>query len=79
MKTKIAAAQIAPVFLDLHATVQKACDTIEKAAKEGASLIVFPEAFISGYPDWVWVVPNSKSTELGELYTELVQNGECTG
>jgi nitrilase len=75
MKTKIAAAQIAPVFLDLHATVQKACDTIEKAAKEGASLIVFPEAFISGYPDWVWAVPNSKSAELGELYTELVQNG----
>jgi nitrilase len=37
-------------------------------------LIVFPEAFISGYPDWVWVVPNGNSKMLDELYRELVEN-----
>ena len=74
MKTRIAAAQIAPCFLDLDATVEKACRTIEIAAKEGAKLLVFPEAFISGYPDWVWVVPNSKGALLGDLYAELLEN-----
>ena len=27
---------------------------IEVAAAEGADLIVFPESFVPGYPDWVW-------------------------
>jgi len=37
-------------------------------------LIVFPEAFISGYPDWVWLIPNSHGAELNELYIKLVEN-----
>jgi nitrilase len=50
----VAAVQSSPVFLDRDATVQKATDLIEKAAAEGAGLIVFPEAFVPAYPDWVW-------------------------
>ncbi len=45
-----------------------------EAGKKGADLIVFPEAFISGYPDWVWLIPNSKGADLNELYAELVAN-----
>ena len=71
---KVAAAQIAPVFLNKQKTVDKACEAIEEAALNGAKLVVFPEAFISGYPDWVWVVPNSKSADLNKLYVELVEN-----
>ncbi len=71
---KVAAAQAAPVFLNRKATVEKACDLIAQAGREGAKLVVFPEAFISGYPDWVWVVPNSHGAVLNELYTELVHN-----
>jgi len=71
---KIASAQATPVFLNKEKTVEKACKLIHKAGKDGAKLIVFPEAFIPGYPDWVWVVPNSKSKILNELYAELVQN-----
>lgn len=70
----IAAAQVSPVFLNRQATVEKACNTIEEAGKAGARLIVFPEAFISGYPDWVWLVPNSKAAVLNQLYLELVKN-----
>ena len=70
----IAAAQAAPVFLNKKKTVEKACKIIQKAGKNGAKLIVFPEAFIPGYPDWVWVVPNSKSKILNDLYAELVKN-----
>jgi len=71
---KVAAAQAAPIFLDRQKTVEKACDLIYQAGKDGAKLIVFPEAFISGYPDWVWVVPNGNSKMLDELYRELVEN-----
>lgn len=71
---KVAAAQISPVFLNKSATVLKACDTIIEAGKNGCKLIVFPEAFISGYPDWVWLIPNSKGADLNELYIKLVDN-----
>jgi nitrilase len=47
---RAAAVQAAPVFLDLEASLQKALGLIEKAAAEGARLIVFPEAFPPGRP-----------------------------
>lgn len=72
--SKIAAAQLTPVFLNKEKTVEKACKAILEAGKNGAELIVFPEAFISGYPDWVWLIPNSKGAELNALYVELVEN-----
>ncbi|MCE2613683.1 carbon-nitrogen hydrolase family protein [Flavobacteriaceae bacterium D16] len=73
-KIKVAAAQLSPVFLNKIKTVDKACDAIEKAGENDANLIVFPEAFISGYPDWIWLIPNSKGAELNQLYVKLVEN-----
>ncbi len=71
---KVAAAQVAPIYLDKEKTVQKAKEIIHEAGNNGAKLIVFPEAFIPGYPDWVWVVPNYKSAQLNEYYTKLIEN-----
>ena len=72
--TKVAAAQLAPVFLNKEKTIEKACSAIEEAGRNGSKLIVFPEAFISGYPDWVWLIPNSKGADLNKLYLKLVEN-----
>jgi nitrilase len=47
---KVAVVQAASVLMDLEASVQKACDLIIEAGSKGAGLIVFPEAFLSGYP-----------------------------
>ena len=73
-KTKLAAAQLTPIFLDKDKTVDKVCTAISEAGRNGAKLIVFPEAFISGYPDWVWCIPNNQSKQLNNLYVKLVEN-----
>lgn len=52
---KVAAVQTGPVFLDLEATVDKTCLLMEEAARNGASLVAFPEAFIPAYPYWAWL------------------------
>lgn len=73
-KIKIAAAQLTPVFLNKEKTIDKACQAIAEAGENGAKLIVFPEAFISGYPDWVWLIPNSHGPVLNDLYIRLVDS-----
>jgi nitrilase len=71
---RVAAAQIAPAFLQREATVEKACAVIREAAAHGAQLVVFPEAYIPTYPDWVWAVPPGEGRVLDDLYAELVAN-----
>ena len=51
-KFKVAAMHASPVFLDTRKTVDKACALIEEAANNGASMVVFPEAFIPCFPIW---------------------------
>ncbi|MEX0312596.1 MAG: carbon-nitrogen hydrolase family protein [Allomuricauda sp.] len=50
---KVALAQIAPVWLDKKATIQKIESTITEAASNGVELVVFGEAFLPGYPFWL--------------------------
>jgi nitrilase len=45
-----AVAQTSSVLLDTPATVDRALALTTEAAKQGAQLLVFPEAFIGGYP-----------------------------
>ena len=72
--TRIAAVQAAPVFLDRDATIDKACALIAEAAVNGAKLVVFPESFVPGYPDWVWLMPAGRGAQLSALYAELLAN-----
>jgi aliphatic nitrilase len=52
---KVAAAHVAPVFLDTQRSVDKACSVIEEAAGHGARLIAFPEVFLPGFPVWAGI------------------------
>ena len=51
-RSKVAAAHVAPVFLDLDATVAKACSIVEEAARHGAQLVAFPETYVPAFPVW---------------------------
>lgn len=50
---KVGLAQIAPVWLDKIATLQKIEETIVEAAKNNTELIIFGEALLPGYPFWL--------------------------
>ena len=50
----VAAVQATPVILDADATIDKAVGLIGEAADDGATLVVFPECFVSVYPSGAW-------------------------
>jgi nitrilase len=52
--SRIAIIQHAPVCLDRTATLDTAVTAVGEAARAGARLVVFPEAFVPGYPAWIW-------------------------
>ena len=51
-KYKIAVAHVAPVFLEVEATVDKVCSLIRETARHGAQMVVFPETYIPAFPVW---------------------------
>lgn len=53
----VAAVQSTPVLLDRDATMERILASLKKAVAAGADLVVFPEAIVPGYPDWVWRTP----------------------
>jgi nitrilase len=69
----VAAVQATPVFLDRDATVDRLVAHIAEAAAAGAQLVVFPEAVVPGYPDWVWRRPAwSDATWYRRLHDQAV-------
>jgi len=73
--TKVAVIQEAPVFLNKKETIKKAVALIDKSASSNASLIVFPETFVPGYPDWIWRLKPANDEELTEeIHAQLLAN-----
>ena len=75
---KVAAVQAAPVLLDRDATIGKAVALAGQAAAQGARLVAFPEAFVPGYPDWVWRTRPWDATATA-LYARLLDQAVVAG
>ena len=51
---KVAIVQEPPVLLDRAATMARVVGHIEAGAQGGVQLMVFPETYLPGYPEWLW-------------------------
>ncbi|SPE34934.1 Nitrilase/cyanide hydratase and apolipoprotein N-acyltransferase [Burkholderiales bacterium] len=72
---KLAVIQQPPSYLNREKSVSDAVAAIAKAAGGGAKLIVFPEAFIPGYPVWIWRLrPGTDSSVSARLHALLQAN-----
>jgi nitrilase len=80
MTTKVAVIQKPPVLLDRDKTIAEALQSVEEAVREGASLLVFPEAYIPGYPAWIWrLKPGGDMALSSEVHARLRQNAVDLG
>ena len=73
--TKVAVVQEPPVYLNLPKSLDRAVELISKAAQDGCGLIAFPEAWLPGYPTFVWrLAPGSGMGKTDQLYARLLAN-----
>lgn len=69
-KVKLAAAHSAPVYMSKRATLAKAINLIHSAARDGVSLLVFPETYVPGYPYFIECYPPLKQVNALTKYAE---------
>lgn len=78
-KYKVAVVQTAPVPNSSTETVNKMYGFVKEAAEQGAELVVFPEAFIGGYPKGadfhisIGARPNEGRIEFMHYYDNAIQ------
>lgn len=72
---RIAVVQRPPVLLNRSRTIVDAVAAVREAAANDARLIVFPEAYIPGYPAWIWRLRPGGDMALAEkLHSLLLAN-----
>jgi len=75
MSLKVAVVQKPPVLLDREATMARAVESLAEAAAEGSKLVVFPEAYLPGYPTWIWRLrPGGDMALSGDIHSRLRKN-----
>ena len=66
---KVAVIQHPPKYLNLTKSMELAVELIQTAAKKGSKLIVFPEAWFPGYPEYVWrLKPGAEMSLTDDLF-----------
>ena len=72
---RIAVVQRPPVLLNRSRTMADAVAAVREAAAHESRLVVFPEAYIPGYPAWIWRLRPGGDMALAEkLHSELLAN-----
>ncbi len=77
---KLSIVQHPPVYLDLERSMARAVELIARSAAQGCDLMVFPEAWLPGYPTFVWrLAPGAGMGKTDALYTRLFANAVDRG
>ncbi len=66
---KVAVVQHPPVYMDKVKSLERAVELMSEAAAQDCGLIVFPEAWLPGYPTFVWrLSPGADMKKTDELF-----------
>ncbi|RJO72545.1 carbon-nitrogen hydrolase family protein [Nocardia panacis] len=66
---RAAVVQAEPKWLDLTACINQVIELVAEAAANGAEIVAFPEAFIPGYPAWIWLDSPAWAMRMVPTYT----------
>ena len=72
-------AQIAPVWLDKKATMERILESIHQAGEKNCDLLVFGEGLLPGYPFWLGLTDGTEfdSPMQKELHAHYARNAVC--
>lgn len=72
---KIAAVQYPPVYYDLEKGLERAVEIIAEAANDSVQCLVFPEAWLTGYPMLAWdIPPENDFGPFSAVYRRMFEN-----
>jgi nitrilase len=72
---RVAVVQHPPVALNRQKTLARGVELLEEAAEGGARLVSFPEAWVPGYPEWIWRLrPGDDYVLTGDIHRRLLEN-----
>jgi nitrilase len=72
---RAAVVQMPPVLLDRAATLDRVVELVHEVADGGARLAVFPEAYVPGYPVWIWHLrPGPDYGVTSRIHATLLEN-----
>jgi nitrilase len=70
----VAVIQRPPAFYEREETLRRAVAAVDEAVAGGAQLIVFPETYVPGYPEWVWHIAPDRYDLHGPIFRTLREN-----
>jgi nitrilase len=72
---RIAAVQEPPVLWDIAGCLERATEIVARAASDGIEMLVFPEAWFPGYPDFAWsLAAENDADAINIIYAGLFRN-----
>ncbi len=73
--SRVAIVQRAPVLLHREETMERVLGGLEEATGGGATLVVFPETYLPGYPEYIWRLSPGDDYDLSrEIHGRLLSN-----
>ena len=78
-RTTVAVVRPPPALLDLEESVRRATGHVTEAAREGAALVVFPEAWLTGYPAWAFGLAGRRDRTAQRRHARLLERSPVLG